>query len=373
MSQISAQQRRRLKHVDATGVKQIVKWAFVYLLFGVGLLRLARWMIGRRGGIVVLTFHRVLPDAAFPTTFSLPGMVVSESMFLDFLRHLSKHFEIVDLRSAETSNLFNRKALRFAITFDDGWVDTRELAQPIARQFSVPMAVFICSKKMETKAPFWPERVMQLLRELRSSKVSAQLVCTQPGGSPIGLMELSLESCQMHPEKAVERLKTLQQEELGNFLSRLESLVDAGTQSEDDRYPEMTMSWKQARELLDSGVAIGSHTRNHSILTNLPPSGVRPEIFDSKKEIEEQLGHPCALFAYPNGNYTRDVRDTVEQAGYRFAFTTKPGYWTKDEDPWLVPRINVWERSLAGLDGKFSKMAFEYSVLWKAFRAGWRH
>jgi len=321
---------------------------------------------------VVLTFHRILPDAALSSTSSLPGMVVSQSMFGAFLSYLSKRFEVIDLRDASASGVFQNNKLRFAVTFDDGWLDNYEVAQPIVGHFRLPMAVFVCPRKMGTKSPFWPEKVSRLLHGLRTSGVPRPSNSSQSGGrfEEFGIEE----ACRAAPEKVVDILKMFPPKKLADFIRELESLANAKQSSAaDNRYPDQTMSWNQAAQLGERGVTIGSHTLNHSILTQLLPSDVRFEIVGSKREIEAQLGQPCLLFAYPNGNCDPEIRNAVEQAGYALAFTTRPGYWAKGDDPWLIPRINISENSLAGPTAKFSKVAFQYSILWKAFQARWKH
>ncbi len=80
------------------------------------------------------------------------------------------------------------------------------------------------------------------------------------------------------------------------------------------------------------------------------------------------MSRECEMFAYPNGDVSPKVRDFVKDAGYRLAFTTRPGFWNKATDPLQIPRMNVSEEKVTGLTGRFSPAMFDYSMIWKASR-----
>jgi peptidoglycan/xylan/chitin deacetylase (PgdA/CDA1 family) len=127
------------------------------------------------------------------------------------------------------------------------------------------------------------------------------------------------------------------------------------------------MTWEQVRKLDDQGVRFGSHTSTHEILTVIPLAQAEAEIAGSRKRIEQKLGKPCLLFSYPNGDCSDNVRKLVQGAGYEFAFLNQaPGVWTRDCDPYLVPRVNICEYHLVDARGRFSPLIFDYAVVWNA-------
>lgn len=331
------------------------------------MLHLAKRAISRRGGVVVLTLHRVLPHAALTKTSSLPGMAVSQSTFAAFLRHLSQYFEVINLRNTNRSSLFDRNRLKIAITFDDGWKDNYDLARPIARVNNIPFTIFICPLKMGMKSPFWPETIVGMLRDIEITGTSCLMNLPLADDNMVGVEKE--EYFLANPERVVGILKTFAPEKRDEFIRSLESAAKKFPSQETPSYPDETMSWSQAAELSSGDVTFGSHTQNHSILTTLTLGQVSRELSDSKQEIEKQLGEQCETFAYPNGNCDREIRNAVEAAGYSLAFTTRPGFWTKDCDSYLIPRINIWEGSLVNPAGSFSKIVFEYCVFWRALLA----
>ena len=86
------------------------------------------------------------------------------------------------------------------------------------------------------------------------------------------------------------------------------------------------VTWEQVKELDASGlVSIESHTLNHPQLSNLTQQKAIFEIEQSKKILEQRLGHSVTLFCYPYGRYTQEIAKAVKQAGYSAAITTKGG------------------------------------------------
>ncbi|HET7034249.1 MAG TPA: polysaccharide deacetylase family protein [Thermomicrobiaceae bacterium] len=105
---------------------------------------------------------------------------------------------------------------------------------------------------------------------------------------------------------------------------------------------ERYLSWDMIRELDGSGlIEVGSHTVDHPELPALSDAQARAEIVDSKKTLEEHLGHPVVAFSYPAGHYTQREVDDVRQAGYGCAVTTR-GAFARAGDPALeLPRFRI--------------------------------
>jgi len=101
-----------------------------------------------------------------------------------------------------------------------------------------------------------------------------------------------------------------------------------------------TLSWEQLRALAEHRVEIGSHTRTHAHLTRLGDHELSCELRDSRSEIEDQIGRPCRLLAYPFGETDDRVRDAARRAGYVAAFGS-PG---TDGDVFDVPRVGLYRR-----------------------------
>jgi peptidoglycan/xylan/chitin deacetylase (PgdA/CDA1 family) len=309
------------------------------LLRASGLLPLARKWVQRHGAIV-LTFHRVLSDSELQQTASQGGMIVRDKTFAYFLQYASQHCEFANLE--QEPEWAPSGKLKLAITFDDGWADNAESVYPIAAQYKVPFAIFIVPERTGTTLPFWPERTAAALDRIPSVN----------GNGRAAAIKRYIE--------ALKALPALERE------SRISQMVGVSGASEPSTPVDKTMTWAQIAELRTGGVTFGSHTSTHEILTMLSAADAEQEIACSREAIQQKLGCSCELFSYPNGDCSKPVRDLVAQAGYKFAFLNDPGVWTRDCDPFLIPRVNVCEFHLVDSKGDFSLLIFDYAVVWSA-------
>jgi peptidoglycan/xylan/chitin deacetylase (PgdA/CDA1 family) len=341
-------------------LRNAAKWSWMGFLYSSGQLRRARKRLAERG-IVVLTFHRVLDDQEFASTFSPPGMLVRRSTFEDFLSYAAENCRILRVDGQEPCWEDKSCCPKIAVTFDDGWEDNARTVFPIARKHEIPLTIFLAAGKLGQPSPFWPERFTALWRRAAGSPEKIHQLAGLAGltsAEQNGDGQLSF-------EKLLKRMKELHPAErdaaLGKMTELIGSALPPGPQSALDR----TMSWDEAGEMARAQVTFGSHTQTHPILPQLPADAVRHELRDSKAAIEQKLGKPCEIFSYPNGDSSKEVREEVVRSGYRFAFLNSPGLWTRECDPYSIPRLNMWEGKMAGPSGKFSRIVFEYTVFYK--------
>lgn len=98
----------------------------------------------------------------------------------------------------------------------------------------------------------------------------------------------------------------------------------------------------QLLSMLQAGMEIGSHSRNHRRLTELTDDAMRDEVGGAKVELEDMLGEGVISFAYPYGAYNDNVLQKVKDAGYLYACTTNSGWALRDHDPFQIRRITIF-------------------------------
>ena len=104
---------------------------------------------------------------------------------------------------------------------------------------------------------------------------------------------------------------------------------------------ERLMSHQQILECQGHGVEFGSHTSSHAHLDLIPLLRAQSEIQDSKLKLEQLLGRAVTHFCYPYGGTNLEVRNLVEEAGYKAAHSTKKGSNRADSDLFLLRRVNI--------------------------------
>ncbi len=103
------------------------------------------------------------------------------------------------------------------------------------------------------------------------------------------------------------------------------------------------LSMEQIVELdKDPLCTIGAHTMTHPMLRKVNNS--REELVDSKKHLEEILGHQVNYLAYPFGrqsSVSRRIMKEAKQSGYLCAFGTIQSYITdtSSNNLFYIPRI----------------------------------
>jgi peptidoglycan/xylan/chitin deacetylase (PgdA/CDA1 family) len=102
------------------------------------------------------------------------------------------------------------------------------------------------------------------------------------------------------------------------------------------------LDWPDLAALTAHRFAVGSHTRRHAVLNTLRNEELRSELWESRFEIEDRLGEPCPLLAFPYGIASLRVR-TVASRSYMGAFGTRPRRACADEDPHQVSRLDAYD------------------------------
>lgn len=108
----------------------------------------------------------------------------------------------------------------------------------------------------------------------------------------------------------------------------------------------LMLSWDQIREMCDNGISFGSHTLTHPFITSIPRKQVQKEVRLSKDIIEQQIGKPVTIFAYPGGDFNSETKEVVREAGYHAAVSTIPGHNNLHDDVYALKRNVIQLQSI---------------------------
>ncbi len=286
---------------------------------------------GRRARLVVLIYHRVLAEAD-PVR---PGEV-TEQEFNWQMQLLARYFRVIPLQEAierlEAGDLPARSA---CITFDDGYADNVTLALPILERHGLHATFFIATGFFHDEC-MWNDEVLDAIRDTPRQQLDLSSM-------KLSEFQVNTPAARRQATKVIiPRLKYLP---FAQRASRVRQLVEI---CEVESSSGLMMGREGVRKLHEAGMTIGAHTCNHPILSTLSPDEAKKEISRSKDVLEDTIGAPVDLFAYPNGqpgeDYRRVERDIVESLGFSGAVSTSPGAARMLSDPYQVPRFTPWDK-----------------------------
>jgi peptidoglycan/xylan/chitin deacetylase (PgdA/CDA1 family) len=302
-----------------------------------GLHRLAK--AATRGCGVVLAFHRVLHTRPEARRYAPNSNLEIAPEFLDLALEVVVHegFEIVSLDDARRRLADPRSEPFAALTFDDGYRDTLEVALPVLERRGAPFTVYCAPGFIECNARLWWLELEEAIRRLEMVEVSVE-------GGRLRLAARRPDEKSAAFDRTYWLLRQRPEAEL------LEAIGDLARRAgvERARLAEgLFMTWSELAALSRSPLAtIGAHGIAHRRLAHWSAAEARAEMAGSKAALEERLGVRVRHFAYPVGDQTsagpREF-ELAREVGFDTAVTTRPGMLFREHAERLteLPRVSV--------------------------------
>ncbi len=288
-------------------------------------------LVGPRSTLLVLIFHRVLPqrDALLWDEPDVDEFAAQ----MDILRATCNVLPLSEaLQRLQRSALPPRAA---CITFDDGYANNLTHAAPVLRKRGLPATVFVATGYLGG-GRMWNDTVIE---SVRNAEGELDL-------SALGLGRFELPDTAAR-RRAIESILT----ELKYWPphERLAKSLEIAARVGKDLCPDLMLTESQVGELAGQGVEIGAHTVTHPILARVDAETAKREICASKAALEAIVSGPVRLFAYPNGrpgrDYEREHVEMVRNAGFDAAVSTAWGAAHRNSDLFQIPRMTPWERT----------------------------
>ncbi|QQS47191.1 MAG: polysaccharide deacetylase family protein [Acidobacteriota bacterium] len=304
-----------------------IKQTMLNMMMKTGAFDLMR--VAHRKTALILTYHRFSEREEYGKT--------AAGVFAEQLDYLSTHYRIVPL-TAMIERLSDSEPLpegMAAITIDDGYTDSWEIAYPLLRRYNAPATIYVVADFMDGRAWLWTDKARYLADTAAPQRLELELE-----GGELRLDLSDTASRLASSERINDLLKLLPDEVKDETIERLSAMLGVEIPS----IPPgefSSINADQALEMDRNGVAVGSHTMTHPILTNISEQRLARELQGSKARLEEVLGRRVEQFCYPNGDNDQRVRRQVEAAGYRGAVTCLGGLNASGADPLALRRIHT--------------------------------
>lgn len=304
-----------------------MKQALLKAMSATGIFDLFR--LYNRNRALILTYHRFSANGY--------GERTSAFAFNEQLAYLKAHYQVVPL-SQMVERLYVHGYLppgMAAITIDDGYSDSYEIAYPLLKRYDVPATIYLVTDFVERYAWMWPDQVRYIIGQARAQEFSLTIdgVSSRFTLDDHGTRVAASERINAALKRLEEEIK---QETIKELAALLEVIVPA-TPPDDFS----AVSWEEVHEMSMNGLEFGSHTLTHPILTNVGEEQLRRELSESRTHIESVLRRKIDQFCYPNGNYNETVADEVERAGYSCAVTTDVGLVDAGDERFRLRRIHT--------------------------------
>lgn len=329
--------------------RRLVKMAVVWPAHYSGVLSLARRLMMRRRG-AILMYHRVFgPETRLPD-YSPNGMAVTAQQFARQMQFIASRYQVVSLQELVTNLQRSSREFRpnlCAITFDDGWRDVYDHAYPVLRQYSLPATVFLTTNFVDRRTWFWEERAKFALAHIWS-------ILRKPVQIADSTLHQDLEACLNRVP--LPPLVSVRLDDLPQYLGRVIRLVSEWQEPDRARWmsqvelvltrepfiePRQFLNWEEIREMAGQGIEMGNHTVTHHNLAILPDAQVRTELSGAADRIRERLGKPVRNIAYPYGKHAEGTKRIAAEMGAASACTTRLGLVKSGDDLYSLKRINV--------------------------------
>lgn len=329
------------------------------------------WKTETSGSLLVLTYHRIVDEP------NQDPLSVSRKNFENQILFFKKHYNIISGEQL-VEIIKNKEPFPLdscLITFDDGWRDNYTNAYPILRKHKVPSVIFISTDYIGTNRMFWHEQLAYIL-EKKSSNVDSDTL-SEMLDDWHGEIAAKIERAIKVPVKGlrsvindlINDLIYCDREKISKLIQKLATLLGV---DETGNSPSM-LSWEQVIEMSQSNICFGSHTKSHPILTQISVSSVVKELNESKEIIENKIGKPVCLFAYPNGDHNESIINIMEKTGYFAAFTCLTGISYGYKKRFELKRKSILEDFSLGLYGNFSDLFFRVELsLIRDYLSGWK-
>ncbi len=292
-------------------------------------------------GAAILMYHSVREDPRDFADLIGPGITHAASAFRRQMEIIAREFAPVALedvlRFVGGQGSLPRRAV--AVTFDDGFADNLEVAEPILSHFGIPGAFYATVDLIGTPKPPWYSRLRYSFLTTRkpewTSASDGRVWSLNDRAAREAALLAAFDLCAPLVAARQERA-----------IHDIEAALDAKFQPDGHRF---MMDWEQVRQLRARGHVVGSHTLTHpNVAYVADEADLRNELTESKKRIEAELGLEVLHFSYPhpslNPQWSERTIKMTASAGYKSAVTTTHGLVSAGANPLCLKRLSAPRR-----------------------------
>jgi peptidoglycan/xylan/chitin deacetylase (PgdA/CDA1 family) len=270
-------------------------------------------------------YHRICERGADTRCWFERGTAVTPAIFDRQLTWLRQRFDVVPLEALHAPSHAHARPC-VALTFDDGYLDTLEVAAPICAAHSCVATCFASAGPAGGGPPLWFD-VWYSLVHAGLERDEWDIALSSLGFPPAA----DLAGCVRGATKRW--LAGLQPPARAAILERLAGAL--GVSLPISYYLDLD-GLRQLRRL---GWRIGGHGVHHRRLGDCDEATVTRELRGSRQLLADVGEGGPLLFAYPDGDWNERAMQAVAVEGFAFACTVQGAPWTDPGEHLAIPRI----------------------------------
>ncbi|MBD3203969.1 polysaccharide deacetylase family protein [Candidatus Woesearchaeota archaeon] len=266
--------------------------------------------------IIILMYHRINNLKNINGFFS-DVLSTSPANFERQIKFISKNFRVILLR--DIPDIVKNKKIKnnyLAITFDDGYKDNYDHAFYIMEKHKVKGTFFICPEYISSNKIYWWDEISYIINN-NEYEAAADFISNQLD------MKLKKTIPQKLISSVVQKVKYFPIKKRRYFISSLKKRF-----SYKNINNNQLLRWENIIEMERSGMEIGAHTNNHSILSTLNYQDQYKEINKSKEILKKKIKKKIKSFSYPNGkkkDFNEKTINILKDLNFKCAATTIVG------------------------------------------------
>jgi len=282
--------------------------------------------------LIILVYHKILNSA--DDSFTDPLQIsVSEKRFNEHLSFINREFVLIDLEKGLNTKIVQSPTIYVAITFDDGYKYSLQLADSILYANKAKATAFICPIHCDNPEIFWWDRFADMYIKKYETE---------------------------NQRKKIWRLH--QKLIRGRYDDAARKMTVLHPDISDTHRCDITSSWDDLSELSKEVFTFACHGLKHDWFPSMTANELERDLIAAKQMIIENGINAQSILAYPYG-YRECVLMThvseVIASHFKWGMIAEPGLVvTKDiKNRYFIPRNHVGNWSGENLVNRIHKIA----------------
>jgi len=277
--------------------------------------------IRRNDAVTILNLHQVSPH---PYPFWSP---LNPEIFDDLLKFLKQHFEVVLLR--EIDSIKTKKPIA-VLSFDDGYFNFIEYALPVLEKHNLRANMNVIPSCVESGEPVWNVKLYDFLTSAPKSLIDEIAL----PGFDYQLKDESNDGKIQYGLRISRFLKNRPRVEREELWKNIEKLM----RKSDFKLTRM-MNREEIKEIAKNH-EIGAHSYSHESMKFEEIEFFKYDLQKCIKYFRENLDLPLDIYAFPNGSYTAEQIEILQQYKIKYALLVEEKYAKKEEN--VFPRFTIY-------------------------------